>query len=197
MTMMNEGNTACYESEIWTPVMQQQVFRNLLSSFSYPGRIADCASMETPAWLAILISLLDSKTSLADPHQLLTADMWARLETRRAATESAAFILADGCLAPDIQPSIGTLEMPETGATLLMRVTALHANLAGNVRMLITGPGIKQQTSISVNGLHANWIGARDAWVSEFPLGVDMVLCDKQRFMALPRTTHIQMVGDV
>lgn len=193
--MKNEDGSVRCSSEIWLPAMQQQVFRGLLNGFSYPGRVTSCADKETAAWLAILISLVDSEVSLADPHQFLSAELWPMLEARSVIPEKAAFILVDGGCAPDLRPGIGTLNAPETGATLLVRVTSLRSDMAGDVRLHLTGPGIKQQISISVEGLNPAWITSRHEWVSAFPLGADMVLCDSYRFVALPRTTRIEM-GD-
>jgi len=192
MNKLAENTGVNPEAEIWSPVLQQQVFRNLLDCFSYPGRITECANKDTTAWLAILISLLDGETSLADPHKLLAAEWWPKLEAHPATPEKAEFILADGSQPPDFVPYTGTLETPEAGATLVLRVTSLQAGRAGDNCLHMSGPGIKQPLSLGVEGLHPGWIAARQAWVAAFPLGVDMVLCDAHRFVALPRTTQIK-----
>lgn len=189
--MKNESVMA--SPNIWLPLMQQQIFRGLLDAFSYPGRITSCEDNETTAWLAILIALVDGESTLADPQQLLPAELWPKLEACRTNPEKAAFILVDGRLSTDLQPGIGTLEAPESGATLLVRVNSLHGDMTGDMRLHLSGPGIERPGSISVAGLHPAWITARNEWVSVFPLGVDMVLCDTHRFVALPRTTHIDM----
>lgn len=192
MNKLAENTSANHDADIWSPALQQQVFRNLLSSFSYPGRVIACANKDTTAWLATLIALLDGETTLADPHQLLTYDLWPKLEAHPVTPEKAAFILADGLQAPDFIPFIGTLDTPETGATLLLRVTSLRAAMAGDDCLQLTGPGIKPPLSLCVEGLHPAWIASRNEWVAAFPLGIDMVLCDAQRFVALPRTTQIK-----
>lgn len=191
--MLNE--TINCSPVIWQPMMQQQVFRGLLDGFSYPGRIIACADIDTTACLAILIALVDGETTLADPQQLLQPALWAKLETRPCILEKAAFILLDGAQSAALKPCIGTLETPETGATILLRVAALNPDLTGNLRLQLSGPGIESTTSISVDGLHSTWITARQEWVSAFPLGVDLLLCDEHHFVAIPRTTQIAM-GD-
>lgn len=180
---------------IWQPLLQQQVFRSLLDGFSYPGRITACADPETTACLAILIALVDGETTLSDPQQLLNPALWSKLETRPCTPEKAAFILLDGAKSPDLKPCTGTLETPETGATILLRVAALHTGLTGNLSLQLSGPGIEATTSISVDGLHSAWITARQKWIAAFPLGVDLLLCDEHHFVAIPRTTQIAM-GD-
>jgi alpha-D-ribose 1-methylphosphonate 5-triphosphate synthase subunit PhnH len=180
-------------SEIWSPLMQQQLFRGLLDAFSYPGRITVCTRSDVPSWLAILTSLVDGETTLADPEKLLTDEMWSKLEVRHSAPEKAAYILLNGSRAPELMPNLGTLEAPEEGTTILLLVEALHRDMSGKVRMQLRGPGIKEATSISVDGLHLSWIESRNNWVSAFPLGVDIVLCDEHQFLAIPRTTHLNL----
>lgn len=191
-----KNDIALVAADIWQPLLQQQLFRGLLDAFSYPGRIAACAAPGTPSWLALLSALVDGQTTLADPRQLLDESSRSKLEARLASPEQAAFILLDGSRAPELLPNLGTLEAPETGATLLLRVEALHDTGAGALRLQLSGPGIRQPLSIGVDGLHADWIAARNDWVGSFPLGVELVLCDAQRIVALPRTTRIVM-GEV
>ena len=191
--MRNE--TALDVSGVWQPRMQQQLFRGLLQAFSYPGRIAACADHGAPAWLAVLAALVDGETTLADPQKMLDEAWWPKLEARSASPEQAAFILLDGSYAPELNPRLGTLEAPEAGATLLLRVDSLHADAGGELNLRLNGPGILQQVALGVSGLHPAWISARNVWVENFPLGIEMVLCDENRFVALPRTTRIVM-GD-
>ena len=180
------------DADIWHPARQQQLFRSLLDAFSYPGRTQSCTAEPS---LALLGALLDGQTTLSDPQDLLEQSCWPKLEARRVPYELAAFILLDGGRAPEGVPNLGTLEAPEHGATLLLRVAALHEDRAGVLRLQLSGPGIRQSLNISVDGLHAAWIAARNDWVSSFQLGVELVLCDAQRFVALPRTTRIVIGG--
>lgn len=188
-----QNNEAGNTGEIWQPAMQQQLFRGLLDAFSYPGRIATCANRDAPAWLALLAALVDGATTLADPQQMLDETWWPKLEARRVAPEQAAFIMLDGSRAPELVPNLGTLEAPEFGATVLLRVDAITAGATGDVRLRLSGPGVPQPVFIGLEGLHPDWIAARNDWVANFPLGIEMVLCDEHRFVALPRSTRIAM----
>jgi len=181
-------------ADIWHPAHQQQLFRRLLDAFSYPGRIQTCPLQAEP-WLALLSALLDGQAALSDPQDMLEQSCWPKLEAQRVPYDLAAFILLDGSRAPDRMPSLGTLEAPEGGATLLLRVAALYEEYAGTLPLSLSGPGIRQPLAIGVDGLHQDWIVARNDWVSSFPLGVELVLCDAQRFVALPRTTRIVLGG--
>lgn len=193
---MSELQAPMTSHGLWLPPMQQRIFRDLLHVFSYPGRIAECTETDSMTWLALLATLTDGEVTLADPHGLIAADLWPKLEARSGTPEKATFIVADGGRAMDFQPCIGSLESPETGATLLLRVATLGEKVEGSVRMSLTGPGIRERTELAVGGLHPGWLIARAGLVAAFPLGIDLLLCDERRFAALPRTTHIE-TGDI
>ena len=93
------------------------------------------------------------------------------------------------------QPSLGTLESPERGATLVLTVDALSdaaVTYTDSVLDLrLEGPGIPGTRMVSVTGLDPGWLAQRAAWVGAFPLGVDLVLAAPHALVALPRTTRI------
>ncbi|HPB91181.1 MAG TPA: phosphonate C-P lyase system protein PhnH [Rugosibacter sp.] len=177
MTLMN----------VWQAHTQQRLFRRLLEAFSYPGRLLDATDSGTTARLAILATLLDGEVNLADPHGLITPEDRRRLMASAAAPEQARFVVADAARVPNFTPALGSLESPEFGATLLLEVEQLGAGSP----LLLTGPGIASQKQLAVHGLHPDWIARRADWVSAYPLGVDIILCDAKHFAALPRTTQI------
>lgn len=190
-----KNDIAIEDSNIWDPAKQQQLFRSLLDAFSYPGRITPCATARTSSWFTLLSTLVDGQTTLADPHKLLEESQWPKLEARRASPEAAAFVVVDGSRAPEFLPNLGTLEAPEYGATLMLRVTSLNDAGIGTLRLKLSGPGIRQPLTIGVDGLHEDWLTSRNDWVSTFPLGVELVLCEAKSFVALPRTTRITVGG--
>ncbi|MDP2780144.1 phosphonate C-P lyase system protein PhnH [Devosia sp.] len=177
------GGTAL---QAWQPLTQQAVFRQLLHAFSYPGQIMalDCEDAMTH----VLATLLDAEVSLADVHEQLDALAWQRLQARRQVVEQANFVLLDGSRPALCEPALGTLESPEGGATLILRV----AQLGTGTPLALSGPGIASCTALSVSGLHSSWLQARQRWNVGFPLGVDLLLVDQQQLVALPRTTAVQ-----
>jgi alpha-D-ribose 1-methylphosphonate 5-triphosphate synthase subunit PhnH len=180
--------------DVWHPATQQAIFRRLLDCFAHPGRIEACSDTERVPLTALLATLLDAETSLADPHHLIETSDWPKLEVRSGTTERAAFVVANGALAADFTPCLGTLESPEHGTTLLLLVSALGEQAQqGSQCLKLNGPGIAGTLKFAVSGLHPNWLAARADWVSGFPLGVDLILCDSRSFTALPRTTHIEL----
>lgn len=174
---------------IWRGDIQQRLFRELMEAFARPGTVRDVTAYlgGSGARQAALATLMDGETTLADPHGQIALSDWPLLQARHAAVETARYVVADGRRAPDFQPALGTLESPEFGATLLIEVDVLGG---GPMTLALAGPGIQTRTQLRVGGLHAGWIAQRAHWNAGFPLGVDMLLFDAARMVALPRTTH-------
>ena len=176
---------------IWRPDVQQQIYRRLLDAYARPGTLQMAKELcgGYMAWVGVLSTLLDGQTTLADPHSLLDPDYWALLQSRRDTPEKAMFVLCDGSGKPDFEPALGSLESPEEGATLVIRVESLGEG----EEIDLSGPGIPGDRTLAVTGLDDGWIEARSSWVAAFPLGVDWILADDENFIALPRTTRINM----
>lgn len=181
-----------HSADIWHPAAQQRIFRRLMIAFAYPGRVQSLGTESGDALRAVLATLVDAQVGLADPKGLVTVDDWYRLEARRAAPEQANFVAACGDATPNFQPALGTLESPEAGATLVLRVAALGHGKA----LHLGGPGIHGESVLEIDGLNTAWLSRRETWNGAFPAGVDMILVDDCRAAALPRTTHIMTKGD-
>ena len=180
---MNE--TLSSDLQVWSAPHQQTVFRQLMRAFSFPGRVETLTHGE--ALTQTLATLVDREATLADPQNLLNALTRQRLQARMTGPERAQFIVADGSLPPLFEPSLGMLESPEYGATILLKVTALGKGAAWQ----LTGPGIATTQALSISGLDPVWLEHRQVWNESFPLGVDLILIDANRVAALPRTTCV------
>lgn len=181
---------------IWQADVQQCVFREMVKAFSRPGdirEIGDCIDGAV-AQRAMLATLMDGEMTLADPHGQIAPADWPLLQARPAASEHARYVVANGSRAPDFAPALGSLESPEFGATVLIQVERLGQ---GEVSLELAGPGINGQRQLRLTGLHPDWLMRRADWVGCFPLGVDLLLSDTQRIVALPRTTQIHISGGV
>lgn len=181
---------------IWQADVQQRVFRELVEVFSRPGAVRDLTNRidGATAQRAVLITLMDGETTLADPHGQITASDWPLLQARRGTTETAHYVAADGRRAPGFQPALGTLESPELGATLLLEVDAVGS---GPLALELAGPGIDGRCALRLEGLHPDWLKRRADWSAGFPLGVDILLSDAARIVALPRTTRVAISEEV
>lgn len=179
------------QSSVWEPAVQQKAFRQLMNAFAFPGSLekmlSEVQSRDNTVLRLILATLTDGEVTVADPHHLIDDQDWAKLETNKDAPEKARFIVARGDTAPTFSPALGSLERPEMGATVILGVTHI-----GRGQMLaMRGPGIQTVKEVACSGLNPEWLSKRSEWNGAFPLGVDMVLYDAARIIAIPRTTRI------
>jgi len=177
---------------VFSPACRQRVFRRLLDAAARPGTVAELSDLAAgaPAWLAVLSVFVDRAVSFADPDGLLGTRDRAFLPARSEAPDRAAWLLRDGRrpVPACFVPALGTLEEPERGATLALRVEGV-----GRGRSLhLSGPGIEGSRSLAVAGLDPSWLTARCGWCAFFPRGVDVVLADRERVAVLPRTTRTE-----
>ncbi|MBD1400871.1 phosphonate C-P lyase system protein PhnH [Pelovirga terrestris] len=176
---------------LWEPALQQQLFRQLLDAFAFPGAqptpMLPQEAVANALLRLILATLIDGEVTLADPARLIPTEDWRKLETTNQAPEKARFIVARGDQAPTFTPALGSLECPEQGATIILRV----AQISKGEALTLRGPGIASLTQVTCTGLDESWLQQRRDWNESFPLGVDMILCDDVRLMAWPRTTRI------
>lgn len=179
---------------IWQADVQQRVFRELVEAFSRPGDIREIGQCidGAVARRAVLATLMDGEMTLADPHGQIAPADWPLLQASPGSSEHARYVAADGGRAPDFEPALGSLESPEFGATVLIEVDRLGQ---GDISLELAGPGIDGQQQLRLGGLHPDWLMRRADWVGSFPLGVDLLLSDPDRIVALPRTTQIRISG--
>lgn len=181
-------------AEWWMPDVQQQAFRAVLDGFARPGTLVPARQQD--AVLMFLSAVLDESVSLADPLGLVGTDARRLLLAPTAPAAQARFVLLDGRRQPDagFQPTLGTLESPELGATLVLTVDALSgapSTTDAAVALQLQGPGVLGTRVLAVSGLHHDWLAQRATWVAAYPLGVDIVLAAPDALVALPRTTRI------
>jgi alpha-D-ribose 1-methylphosphonate 5-triphosphate synthase subunit PhnH len=178
------------------PVLDaQSAFRAVLEALSHPGRIIPIAPAPlppaplSPAMGALALALTDADTPIWQDGGAEAAD-WLRFHTGAPFAEASAamFLFATGR-----PPALGTLnlgtdEVPQDGATLVLNVTALKAQGTLGLR----GPGIKDEASLGVEGLPEGFLAERAALRPHFPRGLDIVFCCGSDIAALPRTTEVR-----
>lgn len=185
-------------------VQNQQVFRELVQALAYPGKkvslkVEDEFSGELlPETMAILLALLDGEVTyhIAGHDQTASQELQFRTLARPADVAAADYIVvpldqADQAATIIQQSKKGTLLDPNLSATLIIECHSLTA--AGDLSW--SGPGIKGTVPMSVSGSE-HWLAARAAAVSEFPLGVDILLVGQDGgVVGLPRTTKVEGVA--
>lgn len=178
------------------------VFRTILDAMAHPGRIYDLPlDIPAPAGLnrsatAFLLAMADMDTAIWLSADCASDGANAHLKFHCGSPISADASAADFAVAKlgdDLgfitDLAVGNAEYPDQSATLILMVE----DISDKADMILRGPGIKDNQSLSVPGLPA----AFHAWRSEnhhlFPCGVDVVFAADRKIAALPRTTRIEV----
>jgi alpha-D-ribose 1-methylphosphonate 5-triphosphate synthase subunit PhnH len=182
---------------IWQADSQTHIARALLGGAGHPGEIRDLSRWISggDAMIGVLATLVDGAVTCADPQGLLGSRELALIGANQVAVTEAAFVLMSGALAPpgDFTVQRGSLLAPERGATLIVRCAQLGDD---GILLRLEGPGIPRLRTLACDGLHPAWIAWRDRHCADFPLGIEMVLCDRERIAVLPRTTKVSLTAD-
>lgn len=178
----------------------QQVYRQLVNATSRPGHV-EIISEEvknytdfSDAALLTAMTLFDNEISFYSTDKTMrkelkvltgglpnkdysTADF---LVTREADLKAEYF--------NDVMK--GILISPEKSATLL--IDTVHIDQGQFYRL--SGPGIKESTELQLS-LSKGWFELRNEVCKEFPLGIDLILTDKENnTVVIPRTTTVEVL---
>jgi len=61
-------------------------------------------------------------------------------------------------------------------------------------RIKLTGPGIKNQAFLKIRGIKETFLHNRAKLYETYPLGVDMIFVCDRTFVAIPRTTKMEIL---
>ncbi|MDJ0520269.1 MAG: phosphonate C-P lyase system protein PhnH [Trichodesmium sp. MO_231.B1] len=177
----------------------QTTFRTLLNALSYPGKQQQInINLAPPSDLnigcaAACLTMLDLETKVwlsSDFEQDVKA--WLLFHTGCSFTDNSQD--ADFAIIKHINaiPKFsnfyhGTAEEPEKSTTLF--VQGLDLELGEKV--ILTGPGILGETTISISGLPEFFYSEWETNVKSYPLGIDIFFFVKNTVIGLPRTTKI------
>lgn len=193
----------------------QKTFRTLLQAMSHPGRIYrleqklevrsqksdkyNLSSVFCPPF-SVLQTLLDHEVAFnVFGHQ---REEWEyriirATGSRSANVEDADFVIipsggSDGAI---LHAKRGSLEYPDTGATVIYSVHLLSARDNGGVRVTLKGPGINGEITPFIGGINKNEFHYLKEINSEYPLGVDSIFIDAEnRIMCIPRSTKTEVI---
>lgn len=183
------------------PVLDaQRCFRTLLAAMAHPGRIqALPVAVEPPAGLmpasaALCLTLLDAEAPLWLDAAAEEAEAASYLRFHCgcplvAEPQAAAFALVAGAL-PRLEIfGSGDDLAPEASATVIWQVERLD----DEGPLVLTGPGIERTQRLGVAPLPRHLL---TDWADNgalYPAGIDLVLVNGGRLVALPRTTRIHL----
>jgi alpha-D-ribose 1-methylphosphonate 5-triphosphate synthase subunit PhnH len=173
-------------------IRDHSTFRVILQGMSHPGKVYSLPNAPAAGAIDLLGCLIDNEVCFA---VIDDRDMEAALAlhtgSRPVAPEEADFLIVrDGTTGGRLTACRrGSLECPDTGATVVYLVEELNA---GDEGIVLSGPGIKGTQSLCVKGLDINEIKLLQKANSEFPLGVDALFLDRHgRIACIPRSSRI------
>lgn len=180
----------------------QATFRTILDAMARPGTTGTVAARPEapapldPATAAVALCLFDHDTQvwLGDGIAGLAVYEYLRFHCGCPLIKSAlaadfAVCLASAGMPPLTQFDAGTDEFPDGSATLVVQVPGLDDGQP----IRLTGPGIERQAYLTVSGVPDYFWAARREQQANFPRGVDVVFACGDRFVALPRSTEIEV----
>lgn len=176
----------------------QRSFRELLQAMARPAvprvlpTLPPAPSPVAPAAMAILLTLCDATTSLwiqqstEEVREHLRFHTGLRLvDTPREA--DFALITTPASMPPLNAFAHGELRYPDRSATLIVQVDGFQRDAGTR----FTGPGIRDEERLHIDGLPADFWSQRAALAPQFPLGLDVFFVAAQHVLALPRTTRL------
>ena len=203
------------------PVNDSQViFRQLLKAMSEPGVCvqANSPALDLPLYgstFAVCQTLLDQQTPLWLAPSLDTQAIKHNLHFHTGVTltnsrEDALFALASASEIDTFDDFLaGDHEYPELSCTVILQVDAVIAGKTDTIhsseavtdiqpqeltQLRLTGPGIETEHCVSITNMTPSLLAYLVERQHKFPLGLDFILIDPAQFIALPRTTNVEVI---
>jgi alpha-D-ribose 1-methylphosphonate 5-triphosphate synthase subunit PhnH len=187
--------------------MTQKTFRSLLQAMAHPGRVyrleetTDVRSRLTNSTnlIPILLTLLDHEVGFCviGPEKEdveTTVSELTGCPVNDLTEADFIIVLGEESHGEILKAKRGTLEYPDTGATVIYRVESLDDRDNGKRVALLKGPGIKNDIAPVVRGLGRDELLYLKEINSEYPLGIDSIIIDgANRIMCIPRSARIEL----
>jgi len=183
-------------------VDSQTVFRAVLDAMANPGKIMempieiDSPKGIAPAAGAVLMTLLDFETPLwSNLEHDSDGIQWLRFHTGAPFTrakKNAAFALCTDYdqLGDPEDFDLGTIESPQESTTLIVHTRGIDERAT----LRLSGPGIQTHTHLKLTGVPHKFFQQRAKLFDTYPLGVDMIFVCDTIFVAIPRTTRLEVL---
>jgi len=193
----------------------QLVFRKLLDSMARPGKINSVEKIIkkintnyefSTSLIAIAFTLLDESVKFTviskEKDEIERYIKWNTGSTISDINVAEFIFIDDNLEDGDIeklmyQTKPGTFLEPEMSTTIILSVKRIQFDIENNtegVYINLKGPGIDGINYCFIKGISKKWIEIRNDLNREFPIGIDMILCDRLgNIIGLPRTTKIEL----
>ena len=169
-------------------IRDNATFAAVLEALSRPGSVQRLPE-PGPAPLALALIDRECRVWAADPA---LAELLARTGATPVPPELADHVFAplDDAAAVDrlSRLTCGDPLYPDTGATVIA-----PARIGSGPALQLKGPGILGALNLRLGGLHPSVWRVR-AGLCRYPLGIEMILHDGDRIVAIPRSTLIEEI---
>lgn len=178
----------------------QQIYRQLINAASRPGHV-EIITEDVKNYTGFSnAALLTAMTLFDNEISFYSADKTMRQELKvltgglpNKDYSSADFLVTkEADLKAEYFKEVmkGVLISPEKSATLLIDIESIGKGQAYR----LSGPGIKESTDIQLS-FPSSWFALRNEVCKEFPLGIDLILTDKENnTVVIPRTTKVEVL---
>lgn len=199
-------SNATLQAGFQEPVLQAQIgFRALLKAMSEPSTCVPLGLSQglegiSPASYDVLLSMCDSDTKLWISPSLDSEIVRQNLAFHCACPITEELHEADFALMleSDIdgikQLNNGTDRDPELSCTAIIQVANLQETQGKYSATQWRGPGLEKPVNVVLDLPKTLWEIREQC--NHFPRGIDMVFCDQDHVMALPRSTQVIFVKD-
>jgi len=178
----------------------QQHYRLILDSMARPGKINVIPPVEIDepmdinnASALIAFALLNTDASFyAAEGDEVSNFISLNTSAVNADLEDADLVFISGLHEEEFvqQLKAGTLSYPENSATIIADVNRISkVKINASLELTLKGPGVKDAEAIYVAGLNAAILDELKTQNEEFPLGIDLILTDRDNNMiCIPRS---------
>ncbi len=173
-------------------LLGQSAYRILLNALSFPSKFHEL----TPdiSLLALFSSLIDRHSDVFVEDDVLSEHELRLLGAKIGPETSASFLLLKGENPTQKKwlPKRGSLVDPHMGATVFICFSETTLN---SIEYHCQGPGIKGEQVVFYPVETQSWIEQRESWVTELPMGVDVVFVWPRQIIALPRYVKLNQAN--
>lgn len=187
----------------------QMVYRKILDSMSRPGQVTSLQALanvndyNVPCYDATLLTImtfLDAEVTfhvLLDNEQNVIQKISEYTLAIHTSLDKADFVIVLQGTPESVishamtQSKQGSLMDPHTSATWIIETAFDKQEVS---QLMLAGPGVKNQTKL-YTALTTDIWQVRNACVSEYPLGIDLIFTDDNlQVVCVPRTTKIDLM---
>ncbi len=177
----------------------QRIFRAILLTMAQPGTVTVLGNWPNPpkgphpAAAAVCLTLADMDTPMwVNSPAPVDVTTYLRFHCGcpiiRSQEECTFGLILDGNELPDLERfNPGDIEYPDRSATLIIQVSPIGIGSG----VSLSGPGIRDNTLLHVDGLHPDFWQAMQQNSRRFPLGYDVILTTETEIVSLPRSIQV------